>query len=88
MKEERLARYKELCAKAKEAPLSEDELAEQGALRLEYFAESGFEVTYITRDLHNSDVEYNIETEHEKMFSDEGIPIKFLIARVKTRDND
>ncbi|MBQ1957134.1 MAG: DUF896 domain-containing protein [Clostridia bacterium] len=39
MKEERLARYKELCAKAKEAPLSEDELAEQGALRLEYFAE-------------------------------------------------
>ena len=36
MKEERLARYKELCAKAKEAPLSEDELAEQGALRLEF----------------------------------------------------
>ena len=50
---------------------------------LEYFAESGFEVTYITRDLHNSDVEYNIETEHEKMFSSEGIPIKYCIAVYK-----
>lgn len=47
---------------------------------LEYFSESGFEVTYITRDLHNSDVEYNIETEHEKMFSQEGIPIKYCVA--------
>lgn len=39
MKEERLTRYKELCAKAKQAPLSESELAEQAELRLEYFAE-------------------------------------------------
>ena len=50
---------------------------------LEYFKECGFEITYITRDLHNSDVEYNIETEHEKMFSDEGIPIKYCIALYK-----
>lgn len=47
---------------------------------LEYFAECGFEVIYITRDLHNSDVEYNVETEHEKMFSAEGIPIKYCVA--------
>lgn len=47
---------------------------------LEYFKEAGFEIAYITRDLHNSDVEYNIETEHEKMFSAEGIPIKYCIA--------
>ena len=47
---------------------------------LEYFRKSGFDVTYITRDLHNSDVEYNIETEHEKMFSQEGIPIKYCVA--------
>ena len=47
---------------------------------LEYFRESDFDVTYITRDLHNSDVEYNIETEHEKMFSQEGIPIKYCVA--------
>ena len=47
---------------------------------LEYFSESGFEVTYLTRDLHRSEVEYNVETEHEKMFSQEGIPIKYCIA--------
>lgn len=57
-----------------------DELFDES---LEYFKECGFEVTYITRDLHNSDVEYNIETEHEKMFSDEGIPIKYCIAVYK-----
>lgn len=50
---------------------------------LEYFAECGFEVTYITRDLHNSDVKYNVETEHEKMFSAEGIPIKYCVALYK-----
>ena len=48
---------------------------------LEYFKECGFEITYLTRDLHQSDVVGNIVTEHEKMFSDEGIPIKFLIAK-------
>lgn len=48
---------------------------------LEYFSESGFKVIYITRDLHNSGYEPNLITEHEKMFSDEGIKIKFLIAK-------
>lgn len=48
---------------------------------LEYFKDCGFEIIYITRDLHNSDVQGNIVTEHEKMFSDEGVPIKFLIAK-------
>ena len=37
----------------------------------------------LTRDLHASDVTDNIETEHEKMFSEEGIKIKYLIARQK-----
>ena len=46
-----------------------------------YFTECGFELTYVTEDLHNSGFEPNIETEHEKMFSEQGIPIKFLIAR-------
>ena len=48
---------------------------------LEYLEETGFEVTYLTRDLHASDFAENLVTEHEKMFSDEGKPIKFLIAR-------
>lgn len=47
---------------------------------LKYFDEAGFEIKYITRDLHNSDYKYNIETEHENMFSAEGIKIKFCIA--------
>ena len=50
---------------------------------VEYFNECGYEITYITRDLHRSGFEGNIMTEHEKMFSDEGKKIKFLIAKQK-----
>ena len=48
---------------------------------LEYFAETGFEITYQTWDLHASGFAENLVTEHEKMFTEEGKPIKFLIAR-------
>lgn len=58
----------------------DDELFEES---LEYFEQSGYEITYITRDLHNSDVTDNIQTEHEKMFSEEGIKIKYCIAKQK-----
>ena len=48
-----------------------------------YFESSGFEIEYITHDLHNSEyVENNLLSEHEILFSNQGIPIKFLIARV------
>ena len=56
----------------------DDELFDES---LEYFEQSGYEILYLTRDLHASDVTDNIETEHEKMFSEEGIKIKYLIAR-------
>ena len=49
-----------------------------------YFTECGFELTFVTEDLHNSGFTDNIETEHEKMFSEQGIPIKFLIAKKLT----
>ena len=55
----------------------DDELFDES---LEYFEQSGYEILYLTRDLHASDVTDNIETEHEKMFSVEGIKIKYLIA--------
>ena len=58
----------------------DDELFEE---TLEYLEETGFEVTYLTRDLHNSGFAENLETEHEKMFTEEGKNIKFLIARQK-----
>ena len=51
---------------------------------LEYFLFAGYEITYVTRDLHNSDISDNIVTEHEKMFSDEGVPIKYLEASPRT----
>ena len=39
-----------------------------------------FNIKYITYDLHQSGFEPNYITEHETMFSEEGIKIKFLIA--------
>ena len=50
---------------------------------LAYFEESGFEIIAKTYDLHAEPIwENNIETEHEKMFSEQGIKIKALIAKV------
>lgn len=47
-----------------------------------YFEEAGFEIVKKTYDLHSeSDFWDNIETEHEKMFSEQGIKIKALIAK-------
>ena len=48
---------------------------------LEYFAECGFELIFVTRDLHKENMSDNIMTEHERMFSEEGIPIKYLLAK-------
>lgn len=50
---------------------------------LNYFEEAGFEIIWKTYDLHSEDVKDNIVTEHEKMFSNEGIKIKALIAKYK-----
>lgn len=76
----KLNQYKEILSEGGEIHFKTDSdlLFEDS---LEYFKECGFEITYLTRDLHKSDVVGNIVTEHEKMFSDEGIPIKFLIAK-------
>ena len=46
-----------------------------------YFEEAGFKILKKTYDLHKEPIwENNIETEHEKMFSEQGIKIKALIA--------
>ena len=46
-----------------------------------YFEESGFKIIKKTYDLHSNEIfEKNIETEHEKMFSEQGIKIKALRA--------
>ena len=49
---------------------------------LEYFKEAGFETVKISYDLHKEPIfENNIVTEHEKMFSDEGVKIKAIILK-------
>jgi len=50
---------------------------------LTYFEESGFEILKKTYDLHSENNPDNIKTEHEEMFSKEGIKIKALIAKKK-----
>jgi len=50
---------------------------------LTYFEETGFEIIKKTHDLHSEDCPENVRTEHEEMFSKEGIKIKALIARLK-----
>ncbi len=54
-----------------------DELFEES---IPYFIESGYDIAYTTFDLHNSEITDNVMTEHEAMFSSEGILIKYLKA--------
>lgn len=55
----------------------DDELFEES---FEYFKEAGFRIKFSTHDLHSEKGIENFVTEHEKMFTDEGKRIKFLIA--------
>lgn len=48
---------------------------------LTYFEQTGFDIIWKTYDLHREEKEENIITEHETMFSNQGIKIKALIAR-------
>lgn len=57
----------------------DDELFEAS---LTYFEESGFKIIKKTYDLHSENAPDNIITEHERMFSEQGIKIKALIAKM------
>ena len=48
---------------------------------LTYFENAGFKIIWKTYDLHSENIENNIITEHETMFSNQGIKIKSLIAK-------
>ena len=50
---------------------------------IESFSKSGFELSNISLDLHNSGFESNIVTEYEERFSSQGMPIYRLEARLK-----
>ena len=47
-----------------------------------YFAECGFEIAYLTDDLHASGFAPNYVSEHEQMYTAQGKNIHFLIARM------
>ena len=55
----------------------DDELFEES---FEYFEEAGFDIKYKTWDLHAESPYENFVTEHEKMFSEEGIKINYCVA--------
>ncbi len=78
-----LEKYKEILTKNGEIYFKTDD---DGLFNdsLIYFKETGFEIIKLTFDLENEASFWeNIETEHEKMFKEQGIKIKALIARKK-----
>ena len=50
---------------------------------LPYFEACGFEMRYLTSDLHAAGFEPNYVSEHEQKFTALGVPIKFVIMRKK-----
>lgn len=76
-----LEKYKIFLRKGAEIHLKTDDdtLFESS---IKYFENSGFEILELIYDLHNENIEDNIETEHERMFSEQGIKIKRLVAKI------
>ncbi len=77
-----LEKYKELLSKdAKIFFKTDDDNLFNDSVK--YFEDCGFKIEKITSDLENEiDFWENIETEHEKMFKEQGIKIKALIAAI------
>ena len=76
-----LEKYKEFLSDKAEIyfKTDDDELFESS---INYFKDAGFNIERLTYDLHQEPIfENNIETEHEKMFTEQGIKIKALIAK-------
>lgn len=68
-----LSEHAEICFKCDDENLFEDTIS--------YLPQAGFEVEWITRNLHQNEPSWNIRTEHEQMFAKIGISIKALRAR-------
>lgn len=77
-----LEKYKEFLKPGGEIHFKTDD-DELFKASLTYFEEAGFEIIKKTYDLHSEDCPENVRTEHEDMFSNEGIKIKALIAKLK-----
>lgn len=55
---------------------------------LRYFKYTGFEVTWRADDLHADEPDWNVQTEHEQMFANEGKPIHACIAAMRPAQLD
>ncbi|MDO4288331.1 MAG: tRNA (guanosine(46)-N7)-methyltransferase TrmB [Eubacterium sp.] len=77
-----LERYRSFCVPGCEIHFKTDsDLLFDASLK--YFEAMDFESLFLTRDLHREGgYPDNIVTEHEKMFSDEGIPIKMTVVKM------
>ena len=53
---------------------------------IDYFKDNGFEVIYLTYDLHNSGFDRNVVTEYETKFTSLGMNTMFLIAKLKSSE--
>ena len=76
-----LEKYKKLLSENGEIHFKTDN-DELFADSIKYFESAGFTIKTLIPDLHAADYPGNIETEHEKMYAEQGIKIKFLIARL------
>lgn len=76
-----LTEYKKFLKKGSEIWFKTDD---EGLFKdsLEYFKESGFSLEFITYDLHNSDFKDNVMTEYETKFTNMGMKIMALIAKL------
>ncbi len=83
-----LEKYKQFLKKEGEIYFKTDD-DELFASTLIYLEESNFEIVKSTNNLHCHPIfERNIETEHEKMFSEQGIKIKACIAKLRGETNE
>ena len=55
---------------------------------LSYFPAAGFEITWQTFDLHADEPAWNLRTEHEGMFSEQGIPEPKALAKQQEESED
>ncbi|MEG2337838.1 MAG: tRNA (guanosine(46)-N7)-methyltransferase TrmB [Clostridium sp.] len=75
-----LNKYKQFLKKGSEIWLKTDNV-ELFDASLEYFKENDLEITFLTRDLHNSKFTENVVTEYEEKFSKQDMNIMFVIAK-------
>lgn len=52
----------------------------------EYFKESGFDIEFLTYDLHSSGFDRNIMTEYEEKFTNLGMKTMFLLAKLNSAE--